>query len=274
MPYTCSTSLCRPRLQFMAGLLFTVTAASSAQASLIPICSGSTSCASSVVGGVPIMTTNSALPSYTVTRNPDLEPTLPPPGTLPSGDIPIYGFTPVVLVPNNFPNAASLQFTVEVRLNNNLIASASLLNSIQATPWTNSAPDLLTDYLGYTQLGGTATKLNDLLPATQAVDVGATGYYAYVDPIAVPTAFGTGNNDVVTYTGFGGFPAGTVLFPFYEYFDANSGYPPAWVVDNTAPANTIMVVSSVPEPASSILVVTGLFLLSWFRRKSRGQAAG
>jgi len=250
------------RVQLVAGLLLTFTAASPALADLIPTCAGSTSCASSVIGGVPIMATSSVLPSYAVARNPDSEP-------VPPGSPDFSGMTLLALVPNNSANAGSLQPNVSVTLNGTLIASATGFAPVSPTAWTTPRSNLLTDYLAFTQLSGPATKLEDLLPATQAVDAAAKGYFAYMSPIAVITAFGTGQSEVVTYgtfASFTGFPVGTVLFPFDQSVLHGVG-PVNTALDSTAPKNAILITSAVPEPASAALLAAGCLLLAGRRRR-------
>ena len=90
-----------------------------------------------------------------------------------------------------------------------------------------------------------------------------------MSPIAVITAFGTGQSEVVTYgtfASFTGFPVGTVLFPFDQSVLHGVG-PVNTALDSTAPKNAILITSAVPEPASAALLAAGCLLLAGRRRR-------
>jgi len=169
-----------------------------------------------------------------------------------------------ILVPNN---KTVLPFTVTGTNTGNAAPVAPVLFS--ATAWTTG--DLVGTYLGLQQSGGPTNPIGAYLPSTQAVDAGATGFFAYQANFGAVT-FGT-TTDPTFVTSAVTFPVGTVILALIEGPSNNTqkGHCPdttkICVQDATANSSALIITGGggggggkqpVPEPSAMVLLGSGL----------------
>ncbi len=233
-----------------------------ASATLIVSCPG---CTNATIGGTPVIASPSGLlPSLTLSRNPNV--------SLPLGESDV---TPLVLIPDNAPNGATLNFNVTVSqaaaiLGTGTTASCDLPCLAPtlglATEWSTVGSNFLTDYLGDTQPSGSAIPFDDLLKATRTVDPGANGYFVYTPLAGVPIQFGTGTDAQVSFGGIGSFPAGTILEAFLIDLPSNSQFGGDVSRDLTGSA-VFVGATNVPEPSTLLLMLASFMAVFVVRRR-------
>lgn len=159
-----------------------------------------------------------------------------------------------LLIPNNEDtNPSKLSFM----LGGTLTGTATLFNM---SAWSTGKLD---SYLGIS--ANPANPIGGFLPATVKLDPGATGFYVYQVNLGSTTLQGPGKPNKAPLESLNtSLPLASYILGFF-----NEGSP-KWQA--TAPSGAIFVTgkpSSVPEPASLLLLATGLLGLGVSRRKRR-----
>lgn len=171
-----------------------------------------------------------------------------------------------VLVPGNMQTGIttfSITGTQGGALNNQAISATASLFS--ATDWTSGT---LAAYLGLNASPNNG--IGAFLPATQAVDAGATGFSVYQADLGTNTIADNSNSGAGPLLNIGGspLPQGSYIVSFLN----STTTSPPWVA--TANSGALFIdgppTPSVPEPASILLLATmGLALGIVYRKRAR-----
>jgi len=225
-----------------------------ASATLLISCPG---CVASTIGGTPVLVSPSAVPpTLTFARSPNDNSGLPNGANL----------TPLVLIPDNASNGASIHFNETFRLGGVVTGIATAICDLPceipgggfAAEWSTAVSNFLPNYLGISQLSGPPILFDGLLAATRTVDPGANGYFVYIPLKGVPMQLGTGMDAQLSFGGIGSFPAGTMFAGFLSDLGPGNDYFVGAVGRDATGSALFVSGGSVPEPSSWLLLLLGI----------------
>lgn len=169
-----------------------------------------------------------------------------------------YNFELLLLVPNNEDmTPGSFSMTINGTNVTNTSRTSHLFSS---TAFTSNT---LGGYLGL--LYNPDEPLSSLLPSTQAVDSGATGYYVYTFLFGMETGNPKNTSTAPTFSiTSGSLPLGSEFLGLELNSDGVQGStPPSGAIIEDAPPTP-----TVPEPATAGFVGFGLVAAAWFSKRA------